>query len=165
MGLLGGTIKFTGKVIGKTGECGIMALGKMISVGAKIGHKPEIAEKSGKISKGLGKAVLKTAELTGKGLGTAMDEAIKYGAKAGGGLGTYIAKAKGADEKQIKRAKTIGTIIGGGVVGLCLGDLVGAAVTGIAATSGVASTSTAATLHGLVAAKVAVAGGIDGAKK
>ena len=155
MGFLGGAIKITGKVVGKTAEFSIRTVGKTISIGVKCAHKPKIAEKSDKVSKGLGKVMCKTAELSGNELGIAMDKVVEYGSKAGGSIGKYIAETKGADEDQIKRAKIIGNIIGGGTVGLCLGDLVGTALTG---------TSASSALHGLVAAKIAVAGGIDGAK-
>ena len=89
------------------------------------------------------------------GTGVVVDKAIELGAKAGGEVGASIAKSQGLDED---KSRKIGTMIGGGVVGFAAGDLIGVAISGVTAATGVASTGTAiSTLHGAAAAKATLA--------
>lgn len=162
MSLMGNIVKFTGKAVGKTAEFGIKATGEVISSVAISMDKPELAKTSKKISEGLGEFIGTTGELAGTGLGYGLDKAIDHGTFAGQNIGGYIADAVGADKDQVKLAKTVGAIAGGGAVGFITGDLIGNAVMGVTALTGISSTGTAiSTLSGAAAhnATIAAIGG------
>ncbi|WP_234117203.1 hypothetical protein [Clostridium hydrogenum] len=158
MGLMGSLIKVTGKVAGKAAEYSIKATGGVVSIIADANGNKELAEKAIKVSGEVGEFVGETTKVVGNGLGFAMDKAIEVASAAGGSVGGYIAEAAGADEKQIQKAKVIGSVVGGGAVGLVTGDIIGSTVTGIAAAHGVASTGTAiSALHGAAFTNATVA--------
>lgn len=158
MGFMGKLIKNAGSIAGTVAEYGLKATGEVIGMVAEAADKPELAEKSRKVSSGIGEFVGGTTKVIAEGAGFAMDKAIELGSKAGGEIGATIAKSKGASDEQINKSRVVGNAIGGGLVGLATGDLIGTAVTGVAAATGVASTGTAiATLHGAAATKATLA--------
>ena len=158
MGFLGGVIKITGKVAGKAVEYGIKGTGGIVAFVAQATENPELAAQSIKISGKAGESLGKVTEKAGEGLGYAMDKAIEYGSSAGGALGGYIAESAGADEKQIRTAKMVGSMVGGGTVGFVSGDVIGAGITSFTIAHGVSSTGTAiSALHGAAATKATLA--------
>jgi hypothetical protein len=163
MGFLGKVLGGTGSAVGFVSKT--VVKGSLHGVGwvADKANCPNAANISRQIGNGLGEVTNKSAKAVGNGLGYTLDKTVEISGKVGGETFAYGAKICGASEKKIKTMKTIGTVVGGGSIGLLTGDLIGSTVSSITAANAVASTGTAiSTLHGAAAASAtsaAIGGG------
>jgi hypothetical protein len=158
LGIIGGLLKVTGMVAGKVVEYGIKATGEVIGFVAEVTDNDEFAKGTRDFTKGAGEFLGKGIEVVGEGTGYVIDKTIEISAKAGAEVVGFVAEVCDADEKQVKTAKVIGAVIGGGAIGLFTGDLIGSALSSVTAATGVASTGTAiATLHGAAATNATLA--------
>lgn len=158
MGIIGGLLKVTGIVAGKVVEYGVKATGEVVGFVADVSNNDEFAKGARNVTKDVGEFLGKSIEFVGEGTGLVIDKAIEVSAKAGAGVGGFIAEVCDADENQVKTAKVIGAVVGGGAIGFATGDLIGSALSSVTAATGVASTGTAiASLHGAAATNATLA--------
>lgn len=146
MGLLGSILKGAGEIIGGVGEFAIKGTGQLVGSIAESLGEYEAAEFSRSVGDGLGKCINQTAKFTGNVVGSAVDTFVDVSSELGGGVGNFIAEARGADSENYEK---VGKIIGGAAAGFIVGEFAGAAITGITASTAAASTGTAiSSLHG-----------------
>lgn len=150
MSFIGGLLKITGTVVGKTTEVVIKGTGEVIGAIAEEFGENKIANTSRTIGKGVGEFTNEAFKTTGKAMGYIADKTIEASTEIGGNIGGGIAEGLGGNKGDVQKGKQIGSVVGGAAVGFLVGDLVGAGLTTATALTGTASTGTAiSTLHGI----------------